>query len=194
MMTTHKNRPATICRRACVRAGFSLLELVLVMAIMAIIAAMAVPRYASSRNRYHAEYAGRRVAAELQRARDHAEASSAPVLVHFFTGRSAFKVQPARGAWHAPDLGVEPYRAVITEAEFDGSVSVTFDAYGRPSADGRVRVQSANVACDVVVVRDGRVATTSPVLVATRVVAAASTQVKPAELDAVVLDAGGGGR
>ena len=58
------------------RSGFTLIELVMVLAIIGLITAIAAPRYAASLARYRAESAARRVAADLALARREAAASS----------------------------------------------------------------------------------------------------------------------
>src|SRR2546423_11308670 len=65
------------------RRAFSLIEMVLVLAILAMVSAIAVPRYAGSIARYRAETAARRVAADLALAAAHAADAGKPQLVVF---------------------------------------------------------------------------------------------------------------
>src|SRR5437762_6551307 len=69
-------------RAVAVRA-FSLIEMVLVLTIIAIASAIAVPRYVGSIARYRAETAARRVAADLALAASHAADSGKTQSVVF---------------------------------------------------------------------------------------------------------------
>ncbi|MDX2132048.1 MAG: GspH/FimT family protein [Planctomycetota bacterium] len=177
-----ERRPANELRRAFARPGFSLIELVLVLGVVAVVAAMAVPRYAVAQNRYRVDASARRVAAELELARETAEASSAPVVVMFFEGYCQFKVRPARGTPRTPDLSIEPYGGVISTATFGTSDSVTFDAFARPSDAGTVTVRAGRVASTVTVASDGSVRVGTPEVVATRVVVDRTRSV-PADIE-----------
>jgi prepilin-type N-terminal cleavage/methylation domain-containing protein len=139
-------------RRACPpkpwrRRAFSLLELLLVLAITVIIAAMAAPRYATSANRYHLDAAARRVAADLALAQAQARASSKGLTVTFYTSSSTYQVPGVvpldrRPGTYTVDLKADPYAATIVSASFGGQPTLTFDMYGGVSSGGSVVVQA----------------------------------------------------
>src|SRR5690349_13989237 len=131
--------------RARGRAGFSLVEAVLVVAIIAIGSAIAVPRYASSIARYRAETAARRVAADLALAASHAADSGKPQPVVFVArGYQLQGMQHLDGKRYGDytvDLGAEPYNVTRVAAEFGGDAQVKFDIYGIPDSGGSVVVE-----------------------------------------------------
>jgi Tfp pilus assembly protein FimT len=107
----------------------------MVLVTMALVVAIAAPRYASSVARYRAEAAARRVAADLSLAQTQAKAGSKPQTVTFNTGNATYTAAGLTGPDNRPggytvDLSASPYRAVITSANFGGQAQVTFDAYG----------------------------------------------------------------
>jgi type II secretory pathway pseudopilin PulG len=116
--------------------------MVLVAGIVAVIAAMAAPRYANSLARYRAEAAARRVAADLQLARNRAMTANASQSVVFQSFRYQIPGLTAmNGAATSPyrvDLAGDPYRLNAVTADFGGDARVTFDAFGVPDSDGRV--------------------------------------------------------
>ena len=63
--------------------GFSLLELVLVLGILTVLAAIGIPRYGASAARYRADLVAQRLVADLRLARGHAQATSASQSVEF---------------------------------------------------------------------------------------------------------------
>ena len=67
------------------RAGFSLLELVIVLAIVATLATIAAPRYGASLAAYRVESAARRIVADLALARSMARTENRRVIVKFDT-------------------------------------------------------------------------------------------------------------
>lgn len=129
----------------CRRAGFSLAETTIVLAIVAIFSALAAPRYASSMARYRADLAARRIAADLVLARSQARMSGASRTIVFgpttLTYRLVGVAALDNGAGdYAVDLAAEPYRASSLSASFNDQAQVTFDAYGAASHGGAVVV------------------------------------------------------
>jgi type II secretion system protein H len=127
------------------RQGFSLLEILLVLAIIGIAAAMAAPRYGRAGARYRADLAARRVAADLRLAQSQARAASAARTVSFSAATEQYRlleVLPLDGASgdYTVVLSAEPYRADLTLADFDGSSEVVFNGWGLPNSGGTVVV------------------------------------------------------
>lgn len=129
--------------------AFTLIELVLVIATVAILSAIAVPRYASALARYRVDLAAKRVAADLALARSHARTNSASQLIDFSTPANGYTLtgvpSPDGGAGgYVVRLGDEPYKASLGEFAFGGPVAtaVWFDRFGTPDGSGTVVVSS----------------------------------------------------
>src|SRR5688500_4773678 len=96
MKPTRIQRPTPWNRgRAFSHAGFSLIEVVMVLGIMVILAGIAAPRMTGSISRQRAMSAARRIASDLEFARSNAMANSASRKVVF---------SPARGAYAVPGV------------------------------------------------------------------------------------------
>ncbi len=127
---------STSDRTFCIRGAFSLIELIIVAAIVAVLAAVSVPRFAASSERYRAESAARRLVADMITAREHAVTSSAPVRIIMSTGTGRYTIIEQRGGrTSVRDLGAEPYLARF-EPPAPGSVrdQITFNGHGMPDA------------------------------------------------------------
>jgi type II secretion system protein H len=127
------------------RAGFSLLELVLVTAILAIVSAIAIPRYGCAATRYQVDLAARRVAADLRQAQAHAKTTGASCTVVFSipTGSYCLVNVPSldrSSGDYAVDLTAEPYRARLVSANFNTADQVVFNGWGLPDNSGSVIV------------------------------------------------------
>ena len=129
--------------------GFSLIELVFVLAVASVAAAIAVPRYASASARYRANFAARRVAADLELAAATARNVSASRTVTFsedgrYTIDSTADLDRG-GNTYRVRLDAEPYRVNRIKASFGSDSAVTFDGYGTPNTDGVVVVEVGSV-------------------------------------------------
>jgi len=126
--------------------AFSLLEVVLVLALIGIVAAIAVPRHASALARYRAESAARRIAADLEYARSLAESSSSHQIIVFDTAADTYTLVGRSdpddpGQTYTVVLDESPYHATLAAAGFGGTAKVAFDGFGMPSAGGAVQIQ-----------------------------------------------------
>jgi len=126
--------------------GFSMVELVLVVCIMAIVASMAVPRFANSLTRNRVEAAARRVAADLSLARQRARMASASQSVVFDAAGNSYRLPGLSdpdhpGSEYVVQLGAAPYEATLHRIDLGNDSLITFDAYGVPDKFGSVTVQ-----------------------------------------------------
>jgi prepilin-type N-terminal cleavage/methylation domain-containing protein len=134
-----------LVRRPHLRA-FTLVELVMVLAIIAVFSAIAFPRFTSSMVRYRVDSAAQRLAADLYHARQTAIATSQVVRIEFYIADDLYIIWGVRDIdfpdyTYAVAMDDPPYRIDIASANFGGSTVVQFDQYGRPSASGTVVVQ-----------------------------------------------------
>ncbi len=146
---THKSMNAT---RSHVPHGhaFTLMELLLVMAIMTVLAGVAVPRFVDSIARQRLDGAVRRLSADLKYAQDQAKISGASHKVAFDVAADTYYLQrydSAAEAWYFPPhpdhpsspyavvLSEEPHQVAITSVRFGSTQEIVFDGYGMPTID-----------------------------------------------------------
>jgi prepilin-type N-terminal cleavage/methylation domain-containing protein len=126
-----------------VGGGFSLLELVLVTAIIAVMAAIAVPRFGRASGRYRADLAARRIVADLAYLQSAARRSSCLKRAVFDSGADQYTMEGIAdmdrpGQVYTVNLSDPKYGADLASATFqnsNGYVSTTylsFDMWGRP--------------------------------------------------------------
>ncbi|NOT01299.1 MAG: prepilin-type N-terminal cleavage/methylation domain-containing protein [Phycisphaerales bacterium] len=128
-------------------SGFSLAEVVMVTAIVAILGALLSPRYAGTVTRFKAEGAARRVAADLALAQRHARMNGAPRTVAFDLSTHSYTLEgipdPVRvGVDYGINLADETYNARITSLDLvtNNNDSIVFDGYGVPNTGGKIVV------------------------------------------------------
>jgi Tfp pilus assembly protein FimT len=125
-----------------------------VLAVMGILAAIAVPRFAAAGGRYRVQLAGDRVARDIEYARQRAVMRSAaqtitfaPVSRSYVTAGMRDPDAPARS--YTVSLADDPYRSRALAADFGGSPSLTFNGFGVPAAPGTVKITSEGYVCTV---------------------------------------------
>ncbi len=123
--------------------GFSLIELVLVTAIVAVLAAIAAPRYGQASSRYRLDLASRRVVADLELAQSCAKAASSPRSVVFIAGTDQYRLSgvPAPDGMvgdYTVSLAAEPYKTDISAVDFNDTHQVVFSGWGLPDSGGAV--------------------------------------------------------
>jgi type II secretory pathway pseudopilin PulG len=131
-------------------------ELVLVVAIVGILAAIAAPRFAGAGERYKALVAADRVMRDVAHARARAIASGAVVSMDFTPATVSYTINgmrdpdaPAKS--YVVDLTATPYRCTALAADFGGSTTLKFNGYGVPASGGSVTVTVGSYKCVVTV-------------------------------------------
>jgi type II secretory pathway pseudopilin PulG len=123
----------------------SLAELLIVLAIMAVLAGLAAPRYAASAQRRRFQSAALRLQADVALARESARATSSPRTLRFSTAENSYQLLGSNalngGQSGSVQLDEAPYQATLTYADFDGGLDLVFDGYGRIVAGGEVRLK-----------------------------------------------------
>jgi prepilin-type N-terminal cleavage/methylation domain-containing protein len=128
------------------RRAFTLIELILVAAIVAVISGIAIPRYSSSLSNFRARTAARRLVADLALAQSQARASSAKKEIEFTqTGYTIKGIAGLDGkATYTVALSEDPYHARIKLTFNPDSSVLTFDGYGWPDRGGTIQVTSGS--------------------------------------------------
>jgi prepilin-type N-terminal cleavage/methylation domain-containing protein len=136
-------------RRNAATEGFTLIELVMVLMVAAILAAVAAPKYQYALASYRADAAAGRVAADLRMVAAYARKVSIAQSVQFNVGADSYSAPlfPDMNDGVAPyavALGSSELEADVVSASFGGSATVQFDIHGRPTAAGTVVVASGS--------------------------------------------------
>jgi Tfp pilus assembly protein FimT len=151
MPARHRPHPRAAASAGTAAVAFSLLEMTLVVATIAILAAIAIPRYADAIHRYRVEMAAKRVVADFALARASARASGAGQVVDFSAPADGYTMAglaapDGRAGSYVVRLSDEPYKCTISSAAFGnvapGTSSVRFTRYGTPEAGGSVVVSA----------------------------------------------------
>ena len=156
--------PAPRLSRSC--CGFTLTEVVLVLVIIGVVAAIAVPRYAQSAARYRVQLAAAQVVADLAMARRFAKLTGGSETISFNPVSESYSFSsmdnPDRvGTKYAVSLSSEPYRVDLVSVDFGGDGQLVFDGYGTPDSGGSVSLRIGQRSVSVTVDPDTGRATAS---------------------------------
>lgn len=132
--------------------AFTLVELVMALTIMAILAGIAVPRYSASVNNYRADFAARRLAADLALAQSSARAASSPRIFRIGGVAGGYTISglaamDGNAGEYAVNLAAEPYVARISGVTMTDNTDdneIVFDGYGVPDSGATISVSSGS--------------------------------------------------
>lgn len=123
--------------------AFTLIELVLVVAILGVVAAIAIPRFASATTRYRLDLAASRIEGDAVLAAEWARAAGRSHLMTIDPAGDGYTIHigaDGSGSKRADvSLGAEPYGCDIQSVSVSsGGAKIVFDGFGRPVAGASV--------------------------------------------------------
>ena len=127
--------------------GFSLLELVLVLAIIGIATAIAVPRYMGSIQNYRLNASARRMVTDLEFARSQAKATSSSRTFQVVVVDDAYligeetQIDRASDTYRV-DLKLAPYHTAIKSIDLGGDAELVFNGFGEPDSNGVIIINT----------------------------------------------------
>ena len=127
------------------RRAFTLAEVIIVVLITSILAVIAVPRYADSIDRFRAEAAAKRIAADMNLTRERAMTRSTQESINFFAVTDQYQMVNGPDIDHSSqeywvDFAHTPYPVDLVSATFinmggaTNTVAVVWDMNGRAQA------------------------------------------------------------
>jgi general secretion pathway protein H len=139
-------RMTTATRHRTCLAGFTLIEIVLVLLIAGILAAAAAPKFAESMASFRLQAVAHRIAGDIRYARRLAQQQSATLTIVFdvlsnsYTLTGVTNVNRRTSAYQF-SLSELEYDCEMLSADFNGVATLTFDVYGRPTNTGTIVVR-----------------------------------------------------
>ena len=121
--------------------AFTLIEVIVVLAIIAVLAGVAIPRMGASSPRYRIEAAARRVVADIELARQHANQTSSQQAIVFDAASNSYRLPGVTSlddpsGTYSVELDEAPYDTLIIAVDFDGGAMLTFDGFGTLGGSG----------------------------------------------------------
>ena len=138
--------------------AFTLIEGAVVIAIIAIVAAIAVPRYGQSLDRYRLDAAVDRLVRDIELARRSADGRSQPCWIGFndssmsydlYCGTSTSSLVTHVDLWH------DPYQVSLLKSNFGGGNEMDFNGFGVVAMGGTVTLQSGGNSVQVIINSQG---------------------------------------
>ena len=148
--------------------AFTLLELVVVITIITILSAMAVPRFAASLNVQRAAAAAERVAQDLQYAQQFARQHAAAVTIRFAPAANRYTLEGVPDLNHPEslfitDLATPPLQAELRGVTLTTGTTLTYNGFGLTTSKGSIAVACGAVLRTVVVAPpDGHATVVAP--------------------------------
>jgi type II secretion system protein H len=136
-------------------AGFTLLELVLVLVITGVLAAIALPRFAQASDRQRLSVSAERLMADIALAQSRARAASQTVTVVFDTANDRYTIDAVGGDEVTVQIGQTPYEVDLVSASFNGSSTLQFNGYGVPIATGSIQISTNAGTAEIAVQASG---------------------------------------
>ena len=128
--------------------AFTLTEITIVVSIIAVLGAVAMPQYALALARYRVAMAEQRILSDLSLAQAVAKTSSAGQSVSFYIASNNYQLTGYAGPLGGPaqstytvSLTADPYDATLVSASFNSAALLTYDRFGQPTSGGTVVLQ-----------------------------------------------------
>lgn len=140
--------------------GFTLIEVTIVLLVISIITALAVPRLIDALSYHRIEAAAQRVRRDLELARRIAQTRSASQSVQFDAANNLYDIPgladfDRSGQSYRVRLDQSPTTATTSAVDFGGDGEVIFNGYGLPDTSGSVTIRVGGYQRVVVVEPDG---------------------------------------
>jgi type II secretory pathway pseudopilin PulG len=130
----------------------------IVLVIVAVVGAIALPRYSQASARQQLSSAANRVTADIELARTRSRAASQPVRLTFSTENNTYSFDNIGGEAIRVDLSASPYNVSIEVAKFGADSNVAlFNGYGVPANSGVVTLSNHTGTVSVNMLGNGEV-------------------------------------
>lgn len=136
--------------------GFTLLELVISISVLALVAVVAVIRFSGYLQHYRADAAAQQIQTDLAYARQLAISRSRSQTVRFLPASGSYSLVDVSdldrpGQPYLIRLGEEPYQCVLVSASLGNDADLIIDRYGTPDSGGTIVVRAGKVSRTVTV-------------------------------------------